>query len=69
MSKSIHETIISVFRGKSKREVESMCNPNNMDFGVEQLCKKIRMKRAARNKRAKIKFDQKQNAEPEEFDR
>ncbi|GHT79714.1 hypothetical protein FACS1894130_09290 [Spirochaetia bacterium] len=40
MARSIHQTIKKVFKNKSKKEMDEMCNPNNLDIDVIELCKK-----------------------------
>jgi hypothetical protein len=45
MSKSIHQTLKSVFGGKSKREIREMCDLSNHDHDVEALTKKTELKK------------------------
>jgi hypothetical protein len=45
MSRSIHETIRSVFSNKSKKQIDEMCEPDNIDPDVLQLKKKSKLKK------------------------
>jgi hypothetical protein len=44
MARSIHQTLKRVFYKKSKKEINEMCDPNNMDINVIELQKKRRIK-------------------------
>lgn len=58
MSRSIHETVSSVFKNKSKREINEMCDPKNPDYKVVELWKKHAVKKAVLEERKERKFQQ-----------
>jgi|GEM_PF-825860 len=51
MTRSIHYTTKGVFRNKSRREINEMCDMENPDYQVIELCKKARYKETVRNNR------------------
>ena len=53
MSKSRHVTLMGVFRGKSKKQINSMIKENDLD--VELLREKKRLKIESQSKKAKSK--------------
>ena len=62
MSKSIHQTLLSVFRGKSKGEVNQMCNPQNLDHDVKMLRVKSNLKKTTKKERSEHKTAQQLDA-------
>lgn len=59
MSRSIHQTAKSVFGGKSRSEVDRMCDPSATDPDVVALLTKSRLKKqtkAGRNNHVQPEF-------------
>lgn len=56
MSRSIHETVSSVFKNKSKREINEMCDPKNPDYKVVELWKKHAVKKESSKREKKENF-------------
>ena len=55
MSRSIHWTH-KIFKNKSKKEVEEMCDIDNPDYAVRELCQKMHIKKTVRETRRNQKM-------------
>lgn len=55
MSRSIHWTF-KIFKNKTKKELEEMCDAENPDYAVKELRKKMSIKKSVREKRAEQKI-------------
>jgi hypothetical protein len=56
MARSIHQAANCVFKNKLKREVDEMCNPDNLDIDVIELYKKHKIKKWDLNERKSKKY-------------
>ena len=57
MSRSIHQTVKSVFHGKSRAEVNTMCDPQAPDPDVVALQRKSAIKRERRSRKALVTLE------------
>ncbi|WP_191013796.1 hypothetical protein [Treponema zioleckii] len=65
MARSIHWTM-RIFRNKSSREIAEMCDSENLDYAVEELIKKRRIKRSVHEQRALEKMENSYSAPDKE---